>query len=183
MPIRLGLDMGPIISGGTSRPADRYLLPYEQQLITIRRHPAILFGPSLVVLVGLVAAGALTNLFKFSGYVLLAIWLAWGVLLLRLIWKVINGSVEYYIVTPDRMLIIRGVLARDIAMIPFAQLIDINFERPERGRRFGYGSFILEVAYDEMPTWKIDFLPYPEQLFLEVLSIVNSYLAGESDGE
>lgn len=176
--------MRPIISGGDSFwSADRYLLPHEQQLITIRRHSAILLGPSLVVLAGLGAVVVLTSLLKFSGDVLLAVWLAWSLLLLRLIWKVINWPAGYCIVTPDRMIVIRGVLARDVAMIPFVRLIDIGYERSGLGMLIGYGSFILEVDDQDMPVWKIDFIPYPEQLFPKVLSIVHRYLPDEADSE
>ena len=176
--------MMPITSGGDSFwSVDRYLLPYEQQLIAIRRQPAILLGSSLVVLAGLGAVVALTSLFKFSGGVLLAVWLAWSLLLLRLIWKVINWSAGYFIVTSDRMIVIRGALARDVAMIPFVRLIDISYERSLLGEVIGYGSFILEVADEDMPVWRIDFMPYPEQLFSEVFSIVRSYLPDEEDSE
>ena len=115
--------MRPITSGGDSfRSVDRYLLPYEQQLIAIRRHPAILLGSGLVVLAGLGAVVVLTSLLKFSGDALLAVWLAWSFLLLRLIWKVINWLAGYCIVTSDKERVIRGFLARDVAMIPSSGL-------------------------------------------------------------
>jgi membrane protein YdbS with pleckstrin-like domain len=120
---------------------------------------------------------------KFSGDVLLAIWLAWSLLLLRLVWKVISWSAEYCIVTSDRMIVIRGVLARDVAMIPFVRLIKIDYERSMLGRSFGYGSFVLEVDDQDMPVWELDFMPYPEQLLLEVISIVSRHLPDEADSE
>ena len=45
--------------GGATGPAavNRYLLPNEQQVITVRRHPAVLIGPSVLTLAGLLAAG------------------------------------------------------------------------------------------------------------------------------
>jgi hypothetical protein len=140
----------------------------------------MLLGPSLKVLIGLGIAGVLSSLLKFSGDMLLAVRLAWGLLLLRLAWKTINWSVNYYIVTADRMLVISGVLARDVVMIPFAQLISIDYERSQLGRIIGYGSFILDVDDQVMPTWQINFLPYPEQLYLEIFSIVRPYLPGEA---
>ena len=176
--------MRPIISGGNSFwSVDRYLLPHEQQLITIRRHPAILLGPSLIVLAGLGAVVALTSLLKISGDVLLVVWLAWSLLLLRLIWKVINWPASSCIVTSDRMIVISGVLARDVTMIPFVRLTDIYYERSILDKLIGCGSFILEVADHDVPMWKIDFIPYPEQLYDEVFSIVRRYLPDEVDSE
>ena len=40
-----------------------------------------------------------------NGAALDIIWLAWGFLLLRLIWKVANWSVDYFVVTSQRMLL------------------------------------------------------------------------------
>jgi Bacterial PH domain len=82
--------------------------------------------------------------------------------------KVFNWLAGYCIVTSERLIVIRGVLARDVAMIPFVRIIDINFERSRLGNVIGYGNFILEVDDQDMPMWKIDLMPYPEQLVLEV---------------
>jgi membrane protein YdbS with pleckstrin-like domain len=167
--------------GDSVRPADRYLLPYEHPLVAVRYHPAILLRPTLVVLAGLVAA--LSAPLELSGNVLLAVWLAWGVLLFGLTWKIIRWWVGLFIATSERILVVSGVLARDVAMIPYSQFIDINLERSGIGRSLGYGSFILDVADQDVPTWKIDFLPFPEQLFLEVFSAVDPYLPDESVSE
>jgi len=121
-----------------------------------------------------------SGLLVLRGDVLLAVWFAWGLLLLWLAGKTINWLVSYYIVTSDRILVISGVLAHDVAMIPFAQLININFERSTLGRLLGYGSFILDVDDQVVPVWRINFLPYPEQVYLEILSIVLPYLPGEA---
>jgi len=68
--------------GGTGPAAvNRYLLPNEQQVITVRRHPAILIGPSILALAGLLAAGVLTATVLHGNRPLItAIWIAWLVL-------------------------------------------------------------------------------------------------------
>jgi membrane protein YdbS with pleckstrin-like domain len=159
---------------GVSSPwsVDRYLLPHERQLITIRRHPAILLGPSVTVLAALAVVVTLTGGWKFSGYVLLIIWLAWGLLLLRLIWRVANWRVDYFVVTAERMLVIRGLLAQDVTMVPMARMTDMAYQRPTLGRILGYGTFIAELSGRDQEMRKIDFLPYPEQLYLEVAGII-----------
>lgn len=168
-------------AGDSVRPAERYLLPYEHLLVAVRYHPAILLRSILVVLAGL--AAALSAPLELSGNVLLVIWLAWGVLFFRLTWKIIKWWLGLFIATSERILVVSGVLARDVAMIPYPQFIDINYERSGTGRLLGYGSFILDVTDQDVPTWKIDFLPFPEQLFLEVFSAVGPYLPDESEGE
>src|ERR1700761_8529599 len=93
-------DLRPVISAvKITQPATQYLLPHERQLVRVRRHPAILLGPILVVVFGLLVALAATGLFKLSGENLLAVWLAWGLLILRLAWKATGWLVNFYIVT------------------------------------------------------------------------------------
>jgi len=47
-----------LISPGANPPADvdRYLLPHEQEVITVRKHPAVLLAPVAWAVVGLVIA-------------------------------------------------------------------------------------------------------------------------------
>jgi len=142
-------------------------------VLEVRRHPAILLGPAVAVLVALAVVVALTNGWKFSAYVLLIIWLAWALLLLRLIWRVINWRVDFYVVTAERMLVMRGYLARDVTTIPMGKVTDLAYQRSVMGRVLGYGSFFVELAGTdrELPRL-INFLPYPEQLYLETLAII-----------
>jgi membrane protein YdbS with pleckstrin-like domain len=159
------------------RSTDRILLPHEQDPILVRYHPAVLASPIAAVLAALVVILALSGWLKFSTLTLLIIWLAWLFLLLRAIWKVANWRVSYYIVTEERVLFIKGVLARDVTMIPIAMITDIWYERSVMGRLIGYGRFILELAVTQERR-RIDFLPYPEQLYLEVVATIFEDYAG-----
>lgn len=154
------------------RPADRVLLPHEQQLIAIRRHPAILAAPIAAVVISLAAIVIAASLLTLSSVTLLVIWLAWFVILLRAIWKVAGWRSGYFIVSAERILLIKGVLARDVTMIPMVRLSDISFKRSVMGRLFGYGFFLVELTGASRGQHRIDFLPYPEQLYLEVLAVI-----------
>jgi membrane protein YdbS with pleckstrin-like domain len=158
------------------RPADRYLLPHEHSLIVVRRHPAILMGPVFAVLAALAAVVALTSGLRFSGDVVLIIWLAWGLLLLRMIWRVVNWLHDYYVVTAERMLVVRGYPARDVTMVPMARLADMSYRRSAMGSLLGYGRFLLQLGGPDERMRVIDYLPYPEQLYLEVAGMVFSDL-------
>ena len=77
-----------LISPGATPPADvdKYLLPHEQQVITVRRHPAVLIGSIGLTAAGLIVAAVLSDTFlKNQSTLLLIVWLAWGLLMLRLI--------------------------------------------------------------------------------------------------
>jgi hypothetical protein len=40
------------------------------------------------------------------------------------------------------------------------------------GRILGYGKFILESAGQDQALTNVDYLPYPEQLYLEVCGLI-----------
>jgi hypothetical protein len=173
----------------TIRPVDvgmpitiaRYLLPWERAVVTIRLHPAILSFPVLTVLAGLLAAIALG--FEHIGATpLLIIWLVWLGLLFRMLFKIFGWLEDYYVVTNARMLIISGTSTRDVAMIPLAQLGDLRFRRTAMGRILGYGQFIIQPVGQGRPLWVINYLPYPEQLYLELCGLLFSSLDTD-DGE
>ncbi len=170
-----------LITPGDTTPASvgKYLLPNERQVISVRRHPAILLGPVSLVLLGLVVAGLLSSLTDGSGLLLNLIWLAWGVLLLRLVWKVANWSVDFYVVTSKRMLLITGLLNRNVAFMPLEKVTDMSFQRSAKGRVLQYGKFVVESAGQQQALREVDFIPYPEQLYLEVTGMLPSLRTSE----
>lgn len=173
-----------LITPGDTAPAsvNRYLLPHEHQVITVRMHPAMLLGPIILVLAGLVVAGLLSgSVAHGNGGALNIIWLAWGLLLLRLIWKVANWSVDYFVVTSQRMLLTTGIFTRKVNMMPLVKVTDMSFQRSAAGRLFGYGTFILESAGQDQALRNVDFLPYPEQLYLEVCGLIFPSKKDEGD--
>src|SRR5215472_5388599 len=75
-----------LISPGANPPADvdKYLLPHEQEVITVRKHPAVLLAPIAWAVLGLVAAAVLSDtLFRHSSTLTWVVWAAWGVIFLR----------------------------------------------------------------------------------------------------
>ena len=164
-----------LISPGTTPPADvdKYLLPHEQQVITVRRHPAVLIGPIVVTVLGLAGAIVLSDtLLAHQSTALLVVWLIWGVLLLRLIFKAFTWAVDYFVVTSHRMIVTSGIITRKIAMMPLVKVTDMTFQRSFLGRLLGYGTFILESAGQDQALSTVDHIPYPEQLYLEVCALI-----------
>jgi uncharacterized membrane protein YdbT with pleckstrin-like domain len=152
---------------------NKYLLPHEHQVITVRKHPAVLIKPIIVILVGLaIAAVVSTTVARHNAGVVGFVWIAWGVLLLWLIYKVVEWSMDYFIVTSRRMLLATGVFTRKVAMMPLVKVTDMSFQRDALGRLLGYGQFILESAGQDQALRVVDHLPYPEQLYLEVCGLI-----------
>ena len=152
---------------------NKYLLPHEHQVITVRKHPAVLIGPIAISLAGLVIAAVIsTTVARHNSGVVGFVWIAWAVVLLWLVYKVWEWSQDYFIVTSRRMLLATGVITRKVAMMPLVKVTDMSFQRSSLGRLLGYGEFILESAGQEQALRRVDFLPYPEQLYLEVCGLI-----------
>ena len=160
-------------SAGTRAPVaiNKYLLPREVQVATVRQHPAVLIAPSAQAVGGLLLAGLL-NVTVIHGLLGEIIWIAWGVLLLRLIWKILNWAVDYFVVTTERLLLTTGLLTRRVAMMPLTKVTDMSFKRSFPGRLLGYGEFIVESAGQDQALRNVEYIPYPEQLYLLVCGML-----------
>jgi uncharacterized membrane protein YdbT with pleckstrin-like domain len=152
---------------------NRYLLPHERQVISVHEHPAVLIGPIALVLAGLAIAGLLTEyVTNGNGTAILVIWLVWLVLLLWLVIKIWDWAVNYFVVTSQRLLLAQGVIVRKVGMLPLAKVTDMSFQRTTIGRILGYGEFIVESAGQDQALRNVKFIPYPEQLYLEVCGLI-----------
>jgi uncharacterized membrane protein YdbT with pleckstrin-like domain len=164
-----------LIAPGASPPneVNKYLLPHERQVITVRMHPAVLLAPVVIALGGLIAVVVLnTSVFRDYRALQIVVWIAWGYLLLRALWRAANWAVDYFVVTSERMILTSGLLNRKVAMMPLAKVTDMSFQRSLGGRLFGYGEFILESAGQEQALRNVPYIPYPEQLYLEVCNLI-----------
>ncbi|WP_159945518.1 MULTISPECIES: PH domain-containing protein [unclassified Nocardiopsis] len=164
-----------LVASSNSAPAsvNRYLLPHEQDVVTIRRHPAVLIGPVGAVLVALIVAGILSNTsIADSAAALAIIWWLWLLVLVWFVWQVAEWSVDYFVITSARLLLTTGLITRQVNMMPLGKVTDMRFERTLMGRFLGYGTFVMESAGQDQALSKISFIPYPEQLYLEVVGLI-----------
>jgi len=151
----------------------KHLLPHERQVITVRFHPAVLIRPVAEVLGGLALAGLLsTTIARSNGTAMLVIWLVWLVLVIRLLIKIYAWLEDYFVVTSQRLLLATGILTRTVNMMPLSKVTDMSFRRSTMGRILGYGEFVVESAGQDQALRRVDHLPYPEQLYLEVCGLI-----------
>ena len=132
----------------------------------------MLIRPVFEVLVGLAIAGWLSTLTHGNGVALAVIWILWAVVLLRLLWKVLDWSLNYFVITSQRLLLAQGFLLRKVNMMPLAKVTDMSFQRTAVGQILGYGEFIVESAGQDQALRNVRFLPYPEQFYLEVCALI-----------
>jgi membrane protein YdbS with pleckstrin-like domain len=152
---------------------NKYLLPHEHQVITVRKHPAVLIVPIALalgaILISIVVGSTILLHTHDAVLVLLVICL---IFLAYLGFKAWEWSEDYFVVTSDRMLEASGVFTRKIAMMPLVKVTDMSFQRSTLGRLLGFGSFILESAGQDQALRTIDHVPYPEQLYLEICALI-----------
>ena len=81
--------------------------------------------------------------------------------MLYAIGKTLRWFGDYYAVTSQRQVLIKGFLTRDVISIPNFYVASMRFRRSFMGRVLGYGQFIIE-ADRTLPVWMINYLPFPE---------------------
>jgi uncharacterized membrane protein YdbT with pleckstrin-like domain len=160
----------------------KYLLPREVQVATVRQHPAVLLPAASQTLAGLIVAAVLSvTLFRHNSLLVAIVWIAWAVLLLRLIWKAVNWAVDYFVITTERLLLTTGLLTRKVAMMPLSKVTDMSFRRSFAGRLLGYGELIVESAGQNQALDRVEYIPYPEQLYLLVCGMLFPSGAAEDE--
>src|SRR5437764_9782963 len=169
------VSMHGLITPGDVAPAtvNRYLLPDERQVITVRKHPAVLIRPIISLILGLALAAVLTGFAgRHGGWALLVIWLLFLLVLLYFLYQAVQWWMSYFVVTSHRFLETAGLITRKVNMMPLAKVTDVVFERSFWGRLLGYGKLHLESAGQFQALNDVDHLPYPEQLYLEVCMLL-----------
>jgi hypothetical protein len=160
-------------TSGSPAAINRYLLPREIQAITVRQHPAVLAGPVITMVVALPTAAILAQVVWPGRQALdTAVWIAWLLLLLRVAVKVMGWSTDYFVVTSERILMITGIVNRRVAIIPFMLVNDFSFYRSPAGRLFGYGEIRVRYGTRDQVLQRIQYLPFPEQLYLEIRHVM-----------
>lgn len=165
---------------GARPPADvdRYLLPDEGQVVTVKQHPAVLSMPLGAALGGLLAAIAVSQIPHVAKSARLAVWILTVFLIARLIQAVLNWMVYYVVLTKARLLVLSGFFNRTVVVIRLTDLENMTYERSSTGRITGHGS-PLTIGPGGAPQTVIDYVPYPEQLYLEIRGIISRH--GEED--
>jgi uncharacterized membrane protein YdbT with pleckstrin-like domain len=161
----------PIVPGYIPPLIGRVLQPHERRVIIVRQHPAVLVAPILTAVGWLIAASVLSFL-DLSGAALGALWAAWGLTAAYLLVRLARWPGSYLVVTSQRLLLTRGFPSRDIVTVPLARATELGLRRSFLGRLLGYGHFILYGAGRRQAIKHANFIPYPEQLYLEVVGLI-----------
>jgi hypothetical protein len=69
-------------------------------------------------------------------------------------------------------MLVSGIIARKVAMMPLAKLTDMSYKRSTIGVLLGYGTFVLESAGQDQALSRIDYVPRPDELFREISELL-----------
>jgi hypothetical protein len=163
---------------------DAYLMPSEHVVIRLRMHPMAIIVPALLIVGGLIGVGILIGITGSTG-LHKVIWFLWFVLLVWQGWKIVNWWRRYFVVTENRLMLVSGVFDRDVGMMPLTKVTDMRMHETAVGRMFRYAEFIVESAGQEQALSRIRFVPYPVQIYQEILHLIfpsSQGPAGEDPG-
>lgn len=150
----------------------RYLLPSERAVIDIRQHWAVLAGATLQS-IALFAIGVL--LVRFSNGVdavrTAGVFFCFLVVL-RWSWKVWEWSRHIVVVTDKRLLLVTGIVTRNLAIMPLVKVTDLTFHRSSTGLLLGYGKFVVESAGQDQALSTIDYVPRAEATYLQISELL-----------
>jgi uncharacterized membrane protein YdbT with pleckstrin-like domain len=137
----------------------RLLIPDEQLVLDLRPHPIALVMPTVVMIVGFVAASWLTAKTDVAD------WVWWVLFLILLVLypvpKLIAWLTSNFAVTSDRVIHRQGFIAKRSMEIPLEAINDVRFEQGILDRMVGAGTLVISSA-SEFGRNTFDDIRHPE---------------------
>jgi membrane protein YdbS with pleckstrin-like domain len=162
----------------------RYLAHEEEVILRVNRHVTVLAKPFFqmvaVILLTLVVGSVMS---PQSGTDLLdrILGIAAAAFVLRLGWKLWGWRVDRIIVTDRRIFEVSGILTRNVASMPLANMTDVTYRRSVLGRLLGYGELVVETAGQLQSLNRISHLPKPDDFYRAITFLVSVGLTRRPD--
>lgn len=148
--------------GDGASAVSRYLLPHENQVITMRQHPFALL-PSAATFVGSLIVAMSAPVISHGRHLSVAIaWSLTALLALELLLAIVRWSKSYLVITNQRLLVFSGRFPNNVNIMPLDGLKGMSVHRSLSGRVIGYGTLVHEGR----PIYR--FLVCPEEINLEL---------------
>ena len=158
----------------TKDPSDlvrRYLYPTEKFRGEWRRHwvhlvKRLSLGVLATFILGYVAGYFVRNNQPTALTILVLLWIGvvgW------VLWYVAEWYYDRFVLTNKRIMLITGIIARDVAMMPLSRVTDMKYSQSPLGRILGYGKFEIESAGQDQALRTVPNLPNPTDLYLQVV--------------
>ena len=149
----------------------RYLFPTEKFRGEWRRHWIHLVKRLSLGVLATFVLGYLAGYFAKQNIttaltILVLIWIA---IMSWVLWDVAEWYYDRFILTNKRVMLIEGIVSRNVAMMPLGRVTDMKYTQSPLGRVLGYGTFELESAGQDQALRNITNLPNPTDLYLQVV--------------
>jgi membrane protein YdbS with pleckstrin-like domain len=168
----------------------RYLFPTEKFRGEWRRHWIALLREIGIAAGATVALGLLAGYLariqaapEIAGFMVFG----WFIVLVWVAWQVVDWWYDRFILTNKRVMVVSGVITRNVAMMPLQRVTDMKYVQNAVGRVLNYGTFELESAGQDQALRSIPYLPSPNELYLRIVEemyepeAVEARLAGAPD--
>ncbi|WP_019874582.1 PH domain-containing protein [Sporichthya polymorpha] len=151
----------------------KYLLPAERVVIVQRRHYAAMAMPLAVFFGGFAVALFLDIALPTSAAGIRdLIWLAWSGTCFYLAWALLDWWFYRFVITNKRVMLVHGIILRQVDMMPMGKVTDMRYERSVPGRLLGYGAFIMESAGKDQALSRVPFISQPDWLYREICAML-----------
>ena len=95
--------------------------------------------------------------------------LIWVVVMFWVLWQVVEWYYDRFVLTNKRIMLVEGIIARRVAMMPLARVTDMKYTQSPLGRVLNFGTFEIESAGQDQALRNVSNLPNPTDLYLQVV--------------
>ncbi len=95
-------------------------------------------------------------------------WWIFFALLVRLLWRLLDWSHNWFVATDKRLLLRYGLISHKVAMMPLLKVTDMSYVRSIPGQFLGYGKFVLESAGQDQALREVKWVPNPDQTYRDI---------------
>jgi uncharacterized membrane protein YdbT with pleckstrin-like domain len=140
----------------------RLLIPGEELILDLRPHWIALVGPALVTALAFALATWAST--QVDGAVQAVIWGAFLVVMIAYpVRKVVDWATSHFVVTSDRIVHRRGLIAKYSMEVPLEAINDVRFEQGIVDRVIGAGTLVIQSA-SEAGRQVFDHIRKPEEV-------------------
>ncbi|GAA3619539.1 PH domain-containing protein [Kineosporia mesophila] len=155
---------------GVPKELDRYLIPSEQIVFMLRRHWVVLAEPTATGVLGLIILAWVSN--QTSGLFVQILTVLWLLLLSRLLLKAWEWYDELFIATDRRLMLVHGIVTRQVDIMPMSKVTDMRYDRTVTGQILGYGKFVMESAGQDQALSTINYIPDSDLHYQQISQII-----------
>jgi membrane protein YdbS with pleckstrin-like domain len=95
--------------------------------------------------------------------------LIWVSVMFWVLWQVVEWYYDRFVLTNKRIMLVEGIIARRVAMMPLARVTDMKYTQSPLGRVLNFGTFEIESAGQDQALRNVSNLPNPTDLYLQVV--------------